>query len=120
VKSISPGRIIWHVAPSGRGEGKIRPLIIVTRRIDYLQGRPVVAIGCSTDFPSSKPEMEIRLEYHPQRRCLTELPEATVAVCDWIETFPPRTVFDNLGGMIGGNQLKEIVERAGLVFIPER
>ena len=41
---------MWAVAPSGRGEGKKRPLIIATRRVDILKGSKIAAIGCSTEF----------------------------------------------------------------------
>lgn len=119
MQPISPGRIIWAVAPSGRGEGKKRPLIIATRRIDILKGMPITAIGCSTDFLEPLGPTEIRLPHHPQGRTVTGLKQDTVAVCDWIEVFPPGTPFET-GGMVPAELQRTIFVTAGLIVPPER
>jgi hypothetical protein len=77
---ISPGRIVWAVAPSGRGQGKRRPPIIATRRVDILKSSRIVAIGCSTEFQEPLMPKEIRLPYDPEGRVVTGLREDTVAV----------------------------------------
>src|SRR5271154_262569 len=89
VHPISPGRIVWAVAPSGRGEGKKRPLIIATRRVDILKGSKIAAIGCSTEFDEPLPPSGVLLPYDPEGKVVTGLRQATVAICDWIEEFPP-------------------------------
>lgn len=116
---ISPGRIVWAVAPSGRGQGKTRPFIVATRRVDYLRGSRVVAVGCSTDFVEPLTPTEIALPFHPEGRVVTGLRQPTVAVCDWIEEFPPRTTFET-GGMVPGGLLRTIFATAGIVVPPER
>ena len=68
MQPISPGRIVWAVAPSGRGAGKKRPLIIATRRVDILKGSEIVAIGCSTEFGESLTPTEVRLPYYPGKK----------------------------------------------------
>ena len=88
-------------APSGRGEGKKRPLIIATRRVDILKGSKIVAIGCSTEFDEPLAPSEVRLPYDPEGNTVTGLREATVAVCDWIEEFSPGSEFET-GGMVPG------------------
>ncbi|HWE39226.1 MAG TPA: hypothetical protein VG406_21940 [Isosphaeraceae bacterium] len=119
MSAISPGRIVWAVAPSGRGEGKTRPLIIATRRVDYLKGSRVAAIGCSTDFVEPLTPTEILLPFHPEGRIVTGLRHPTVAVCDWIEQFPPGTTFQT-GGMVPKALLRTIFAAAGIIVPPER
>ena len=116
---ISPGRIVWAVAPSGRGEGKKRPLIIATRRVDILKGSPIVAVGCSTEFAEPLSPMEIRLPSDPEGKGVTGLKVDTVAVCDWIEVFPPGTKFET-GGMVPRELQRGIFVTAGIVIPPER
>jgi hypothetical protein len=115
---IGPGRIVWAVAPSGRGEGKKRPLIIATRRVDILKGSAIAAVGCSTEFGEPLEPVEIRLPFDPEGKGITGLRQDTVAVCDWVETFPPGTDFET-GGMVPG-LLRTIFETAGIVVPPER
>ena len=116
---VCPGLLIWDKAPSGRGQGKCRPLIIAMRRIDYLQGRPVITIGCSTDIDEPLNDDEIRLPHDPNGNCLTQLRRPTIAVCNWIEKFPPKTRFET-GGMVTGTLLHEIFRKAGITVPPER
>jgi hypothetical protein len=119
VHPIGPGRIVWAVAPSGRGEGKKRPLIIATRRVDILKGSKIAVIGCSTEFDEPLTPSEVRLPYHPEGKVVTGLRQATVAVCDWIEEFPPGSEFET-GGMVPGALQRLIFETAGIVVPPER
>jgi hypothetical protein len=116
---VNPGRIVWDVAPSGRGEGKRRPFIIATRRVDILKGSPIAAIGCSTRFAEPLGPTEILLPSDPEGHSGTRLREPTVAVCDWIEEFPAGTPFVT-GGMVPGALLRTIFEAAGIVVPPER
>jgi hypothetical protein len=119
VHPISPGRIVWAVAPSGRGEGKKRPLIIATRRVDILKGSAITAIGCSTSFSEPLGPTEILLPSDPAGRGVTGLRAPTIAVCDWIEAFPPGTRFET-AGMVPGALLRTIFETAGISVPPER
>lgn len=119
MQPISPGRIVWAVAPSGRGEGKRRPLIIATRRVDFLKGSRIAAIGCSTDFVEPLTPTEIRLPSDPEGKVVTGLRQDTVAVCDWIEEFPSGTKFET-GGMVPRELQRLIFETAGIVVPPER
>ena len=117
--SLLPGRIVWAVAPSGRGGGKSRPLIIATPRTQIVRGARIVAIGCSTVIPDPLPPAAIRLPSEPEGRCVTRLKGDTVAVCDWLEEFPPGTTFET-GGMVPGHLLRTIFAQAGLIVPPER
>jgi hypothetical protein len=119
VQPISPGRIVWAAAPSGRGEGKKRPLIIATRRVDILKGSKIAAIGCSTEFREPLTPTEVRLPSHPEGKVVTGLRQDTVAVCDWIEEFPPGTSFET-GGMVPGALQQVIFKTAGIIVPPER
>ncbi len=119
MQPINPGRIIWAVAPSGRGEGKKRPMIIATRRIDILRGSKIAAIGCSTEFSEPLTSTEIRLPFDPQGKVVTGLRQETVAVCDWIEEFPPGSNFET-GGMVPRDLQRVIFAGAGIVIPPER
>ena len=116
---INPGRIVWAVAPSGRGEGKTRPLIIATRRVDILKGSPIAASGCSTSFAEPLGPTEILLPSDPAGRGVTSLRSPTIAVCDWIEEFAPGTRFET-AGMVPGALLRSIFETAGISVPPER
>ena len=116
---IGPGRIVWAVAPSGRGEGKKRPLIIATRRVDILRGTEIAAIGCSTEFSEPLTPTEIRLPHDPEGRGVTGLKQDTVAVCDWIERFPPGTRFE-AGGMVPRELQRTVFATAGILLPPER
>lgn len=119
MRPISPGRIVWAAAPSGRGAGKKRPLIIATRRVDILKGSKIVAIGCSTEFAEPLTPTEIRLPYDPEGKVVTGLRQETVAVCDWIEEFPPGSKFET-GGMVPQDLQRVIFQIAGIIVPPER
>lgn len=110
---------MWAVAPSGRGEGKKWPLIIATRRVDILEGSEIAAIGCSTEFDEPLTPSEVPLPYDPEGKVVTSLRQAKVAVCNWIEEFPPGSEFET-GGMVSGALLRLIFETAGIVVPPER
>ncbi|MEO6810907.1 MAG: hypothetical protein ABI353_17485 [Isosphaeraceae bacterium] len=116
---IHPGRIVWAVAPSGRGEGKRRPFIIATRRTDIQRSEPIITIGCSTRFVEPLLPKEIRIPFDPEGKGLTGLRTECVAVCDWLEQFPPRTEFET-GGMVPAQLLKLIFKAAGITYTAER
>jgi hypothetical protein len=94
-------------------------MIIATRRVDILKGANVLAIACSTTFTEPLQPVEIRLPFHPEGKGVTGLKEDTVAVCDWIEEYPPGTTFET-GGMVPGELLRAIFEKAGIIIPPER
>jgi hypothetical protein len=94
-------------------------LIIATRRVDFLKVSKVAAIGCSTDFDVPLAPTEVLLPYHPEGKVVTGLRQATVAVCDWIEVFPPGSEFET-GGMVPGALQRLIFETAGVVVPSER
>lgn len=62
---------------------------------------------------------EILLPFDPKGKSVTRLREACVAVCDWKEQFPPRTVFET-GGMVPTQLLRTILATAGIPYTPER
>ena len=119
LQPISPGRIVWAVAPSSRGGGKKRPFIVATRRVDILKGSNILAIGCSTVCSEPHMPIEIRLPSKPDGKCITGLKQDTVAVCDWIEAFSSGIVFE-MGGIVPGDLLRLIFKTAGILLPPER
>ena len=78
--------------------------------MDILRGRPIAAIGCSTDFPEP-PAPLIRLPHDPEGKVVTELRQAR-DVCDWIEFFPPGYRFET-AGMVPRELQRAIFESAG-------
>jgi hypothetical protein len=87
--------------------------------VDILKGSKIVAVGCSTDFTEPLEPMEIRLPSDPEGKSVTGLRADTVAVCDWIEEFPPGTKFET-GGWVPIALQRVIFETAGIVVPPER
>lgn len=63
--------------------------------------------------------IEIRLPFDPEGKCVTGLRGDCVAVCDWIEQFPPRALFET-GGVVPGQLLKVIFAASGITYTPER
>ncbi len=118
-RPIVPGRIVWAVPPSQRGMGKVRPLIVATRRIDILKGNPIIVIACSAVFHEPLSPVEILLPFDQEGKGVTGLKADTIAVCDWIEAFPTGTKF-KAGRMVPGPLLKTIFEAAGIKLPPER
>lgn len=69
---LSPGRIVWAVYPGNRGDGKTRPMIVVSRRTDILRTGQGVAVVCSTDFAA--PFRSAYIREHP----ILPIPEGVI------------------------------------------
>jgi mRNA-degrading endonuclease toxin of MazEF toxin-antitoxin module len=119
MSALGPGRIFWAVPPGKRGEGKKRPMIIVTRRVDILRTGTLIAVVCSTDFTEPLEPIEVRLPSHPEGRCVTRLEKETVAVCDWTTKFIASEIHET-GGLVPAHLLREICRLAGLTYPYER
>jgi hypothetical protein len=119
MSALGPGRIFWAVYPGDRGEGKKRPMIVATRRVDILWTGTLIAVVCSTDFSEPLVPNEVRLPSHPEGRCVTQLRQDTVAVCDWTAEFVASEVHET-GGLVPAHLLREICQRAGLLYPYER
>jgi mRNA-degrading endonuclease toxin of MazEF toxin-antitoxin module len=117
---LGPGRIFWAVYPGDRGDGKTRPMIVVSRRVDILRTGQVVAVVCSTSFQEPlKADVEVRLPSDPAGHCGTRLREDTVAVCDWTVELPASAIGET-GGLVPISTLREICRLAGIPLTPER
>ena len=116
---LGPGRIFWAVYPGGRGTGKERPMIVTTRRADIIRTRQVFAVVCSTDFREPVGPDEVRLPFDPQGRCITKLKQDTVAVCIWTTPLPVEQI-RMTSGLVPTALLREICEKAGITYLPER
>ncbi len=117
--SLGPGRIFWAIAPGKRGGGKRRPMIVVNRGFDINRDRRVVAVVCSTDFAEPLGPAEVLLPSDPDGRVRTRLRSPTVAVCDWKIAFDADAIIPD-EGMVTSALLREIRDRAGLSYGPER
>ncbi len=116
---LGPGRIFWAIYPGGRGGGKERPMIVLTRRGDILRTGQVFAVVCSTTFEEPIEPGEVRLPFEPAGRCVTQLREDTVAVCNWTTPFPAAQI-GRTGGLVPTALLREICSKAGIIYSPER
>ena len=116
---LGPGRIFWAIDLGRRGDGKTRPMIVATRRVDIIRSGLVFAVVCSTDFAEPLLPEEVRLPFEAEGRCVTKLRKDTVAVCDWTVTLPTDSI-EETGGLVPAYLLREIFEKAGIAFTPER
>lgn len=116
---LGPGRIFWTVYPGDRGEGKSRPMIVATRRVDILRTGSLFAVVCSTSFGDPLEPTEVRLPSDPDGRCITRLRQDTVAVCDWTMEFEVEGIRET-GGLVPAPLLREICRLAGLTYPHER
>ena len=116
---LGPGRLFWAVYPGKRGAGKERPMIVTSRRADIIRTGEVFAVVCSTDFYEPLRAVEVRLPSDPEGRSVTRLKQETVAVCDWTTSFPVDHIRQT-AGLVPTALLREICERAGILFTPER
>jgi mRNA-degrading endonuclease toxin of MazEF toxin-antitoxin module len=117
--ALGPGRIFWAVDPSSRGEGKKRPMIVATRRVDINRTGTLVAVVCSTDFLEPLEPIEVRLPSDPEGHCVTQLRHETVAVCDWTLEFKATEIHET-GGLVPAHLLREICRLANLTYPSER
>lgn len=116
---LGPGRIFWAAYPGHRGAGKERPMIVTSRRADIVRTGQVFAVVCSTSFEEPLEPDEIRLPSHPEGRCVTQLREDTVAVCNWTTPFPVAQI-QKTSGLVPTALLREVCEKAGITYVPER
>jgi hypothetical protein len=116
---FGPGRIFWAVYPGGRGGGKERPMIVTSRRADITRTGQVFAVVCSTDFEEPIGSDEVRLPFDREGRCITQLREDTVAVCNWTAPFPVANI-RKTGGLVPTHLLRAICVKAGVTYVPER
>jgi hypothetical protein len=116
---LGPGRIFWAVFPGERGGGKERPMIVTTRRSDIVRTGQVFAVVCSTNFEEPLEPDEIRLPSSSEGACVTQLREDTVAVCNWTTPFPVAEI-RKTSGLVPTSLLREICEKAGITYLPER
>ena len=116
---LGPGRIFWAVYPGDRGDGKKRPMIVATRRVDIATTGMVFAVVCSTQFGEPLGPEEVRLPSEPNGRCVTGFREDTVAVCDWTVNLPVSEVRET-GGLVPASLIREIFAKIGILFVPER
>jgi mRNA-degrading endonuclease toxin of MazEF toxin-antitoxin module len=119
MNALGPGRIFWAVYPGDRGDGKKRPMIAASRRVDINRTGRVVAVVCSTEFGEPPEPSEVPLPFDRERRCVTQLTRETVAVCDWTAELDVSAVHET-GGLVPAALLREICRRAGLTFPVER
>ncbi len=118
-RPLRPGIIVWAVYPGGRGDGKVRPMIVATGRRDLLRNRRFTAVVCSTDFDHPVRGDEVLLPFKLDGRCETELRQPTVAVCNWRANLSVAEVAD-VGGFVKGEILREVFAKAGIILPPER
>lgn len=116
---ISFGRIVWAVFPEARGEGKIRPMVVLSRPAESIKMGRVFVVACSTDVPDPLGPNEVALPFGLRGRAGTGLRVPTVAVCDW-STWLPLSSIETMGGVVSGQTLREICELAGATYRPER
>lgn len=116
---LAPGRLFRAVYPGTRGEGKPRPMIIMNRSVDIRRTREVIAVVCTTSFALPIEPDEVRLPFDPEGRCVTRLKQDTVAVCNWTTTYPADQIQETTG-VVPGNLLREICEKAGFTYTPDR
>jgi hypothetical protein len=119
MSALGPGRIFWAVDPGKRGEGKKRPMITVSRRVDINRTGKLIAVVCSTEFAEPLEPTEVLLPSDPEGRCVTRLARATVAVCDWSVELDASEIHET-GGLVPAELLRDICRRAGLNYPTER
>jgi mRNA-degrading endonuclease toxin of MazEF toxin-antitoxin module len=119
MSAIGPGRIFWAVYPGERGEGKKRPMITASRRVDINRTGKLIAVVCSTDFTEPLEPTEVLLPSDPEGRCVTQLARETVAVCDWTTEFDASEIQET-GGLVPGELMREICRLASLNYPTER
>ncbi len=118
--ALGPGRIFWAVYPGRRGDGKKRPMIVVSRRADIVRTREVFVVVCSTDFDEYHLQPnEVFLPSREDGMGITKLRLPTVAVCDWTTRFPVDET-DDPAGMVPTECLREICRIGGITFPYER
>lgn len=94
-------------------------MIVATRRSDIIKTQEVIVVVCSTDFVEPLRSHEVRLPSQSDGMGLSRLKKDTVAVCDWVIRLPVADAWET-GGLITGGLLREIYQRAGIPYIPER
>ncbi len=115
---LDVGRIIWKVYDGARGEGKLRPMIVLTSWKEIAQTQQAAVVVCSTDFPEPPKMGEIVVPSKADTRyCATGLPERTVAVMDWTTTIDVSSLKqDKIGGVVPTPIMRAICEHLGIPF----
>ena len=113
---LYPGRIIYAVAPSGRGQEKTRPMIVAAAMQDIAKNGRFPAVVCSHTFVEPLKPSEVRLSLDPAVRTYTKFAQETVAVCDWIEIIQNADIKGDVGGRVPPNLLRRILQIAGITL----
>ena len=118
---LGVGRVIWAVYPGKRGEGKRRPMVVLTSRNDIVRtGRAFVVI-CSTSFDLPIKPDEVLLPSQVDARCVTKLPSPTVAVCNWTDIVHVAGLsVQDVGGLVPTDLVKIICAKIGKPFQSDR
>ena len=117
--NLGPGRIVWAVYPSDRGDGKLRPMVVVNATKEIVRTGRVAVVVCSTEFARPLTTVEVELPSHPEGRCVSKLTRETVAVCDWSASLPCSDL-DSESGVVPTAILREICQKAGFSIVSER
>jgi hypothetical protein len=94
-------------------------MIVASRRVDIVRTGQVFAVVRSTDIREPIGPDEVRLPSDPEGRGVTKLRQDTVAVCNWTTPFPVDQIA-RTGGLVPTALLREICEKAGVTYKPER
>lgn len=106
------GAIIQAVAPGKRGEGKVRPLVVISdaARGEEDKDATLVAVAISSTTLASPSSTLVDLPWHPEGMVSTRLRRTSVAVCDWVVELPPDSVIA-VRGRVPDETLRMIIEK---------
>lgn len=112
---LCQGRIIAAIPPSGRGQDKIRPMVIGTDRKTIATLGRFTVIVLSTKFSLPLRPVEIFVPIDDRTRNITKLRKECVAVCNWIEELSVAEIVEDRGGWMPPSLVEQIIKLAGMV-----
>ncbi|MGO9601221.1 MAG: type II toxin-antitoxin system PemK/MazF family toxin [Isosphaeraceae bacterium] len=112
---LYPGRIIYAVAPSERGGGKTRPMVVASEMADIQKNHRFVAVVISHTFEEPLTPHEVRIPLDPHIQHITKLGQDSVAVCNWIESIDVAEIKGDRGGRVPPHLLRAVFTAAGIV-----
>jgi len=104
------GQVCSALISPGRGNPKLRPVILVTPTPEIAAGEPIVAIAVSTTFTEPLSPDQIELPWERNGRCITGLSKRSVAVCTWLMKIRASDIRE-IRGCVPPRALRRILER---------
>jgi len=104
---LNQGQVVIARPLDPRGQGKIRPLLIISSSDQISLDEPFYAVAITTTFPDPAPDNHVILPWDPQGRARSGLCRRSAAVCDWVVPID-HTMIEKVAGYVPRKTVRQI------------